>query len=241
MTNQTIYNFIQDFKKTSYYEYMYNRPGVIMSYVTGSRLVKTESPLSDFDIIIITDTTAKIEDTGVRFKYKDIFTVHFYYHTIDQFLTNTYTMSDNLYGTVQVCDLDRSMLIYENTAYDTIITRFFEKKNTISRISMLKYIKNFDFILKEVSDTNLLDIKYYHKYLYHICRCYYRLARIEQDTQLLLQAKYCASSGLTAESVEKIIEIFKTLLPVANYHTVEDLVAQFEPYRNYVLEGKLDG
>ena len=238
MTVQTIDNFITDFKKTSYYALMYNKPGVIMSFVAGSRLVNADSLLSDFDIIIITDQATNVEDTGIRFKYKDIFTVHFYYRTIDQFLTNTYTMSDILFGTMQISDLDRSMLIYEKPEYDELITRLFEKKTEISNIAMLKYIKNYDFILKEVSDTKQLDLKYYHKYLYHLCRCYYRIARVEQDKQLLLQAKYCADEGLTDESIKAIIEIFKTLRPVSDYYTMENLVKQFEPYRNYVLEGK---
>lgn len=235
MIKQTIENFIQDFRKTTYYKELYSKPGIIMSYVTGSRLIKADSTLSDFDIIIITDSNNKIEDTGVRFKYKDTFVVHFYYHTIDQFLTNTYTMSGNLYGTVQVGDLDRPALIYENPIYNDLITRFFEKKNAISRISMLKYIKNFDYLLTEVSSTGLLGIKHYHKFLYHICRCYYRIARIEQDTELLLQAKYCSHEGLPEEAIEKIIEILKALKPIIDYYTVNDLVSAFELERKYVL------
>jgi hypothetical protein len=141
---------------------------------------------------------------------------------------------------MQVNSLDKSMLLYENPCYSDIIARFFQKKNAISRISMLKYVKNFNRILTEVSDTNLLDSKYYRKYLYHLCYCYYKIARIEQNTQLLLQAKYSASGYLTADAVEKIIEILKTLKAVADFYTVEDLVAQFEPIRKYILTGAIN-
>jgi hypothetical protein len=234
----TIDSFIQDFKQTSYYKHIFSNPGIIMSYVGGSRLIQADSTLSDFDVVIITDSATKIEDTGIRFRYKDVFTVHFYYHTIDQFLVNTYTTSSRLYGIMQANDLDRSALMYENPLYNEIITRFFRKKNTLSRISMLKYVKNFNRLLTDVSNTNQLDLKYYHKYLYHLCYCYYRIARVEQDTQLVLQAKYCSSEGLDTESIEKIIKKLKTLKSVVDYYTVDDLVAQFELNRLYVLEGK---
>lgn len=238
MTRPTIDSFIQDFKQTSYYNSIFSNPGIIMSYVGGSRLIHADSTLSDFDIVVITDPTTQIEDTGIRFRYKDVFTVHFYYHTIDQFLVNTYTTSSRLYGIMQANDLDRSALMFENPLYDDIITRFFKKKNVLSRISMLKYVKNFNCLLTDVSNTNRLDLKYYHKYLYHLCYCYYRIARIEQDQQVMLQAKYCSSEGLTADSIEKIINQLKTLKSVVDYYTVEDLVAQFELNRLYVLGGK---
>lgn len=238
MMEQTIKNFIQDFKSTSYYEYIYKKPGVIMSYVAGSRLNNAASLLSDFDIIIITADNAKIEDTGIRFKYKDIYTVHFYYHTVSSFLANTYTMADNLYGLMQMHNLDRSLLIYENLEYSSFIDRFFEKKLVVSKLAMLKYIKSFDRILADVYDTHTLATKYYHKYLYHLCKCYYVIARLEQDTALLLQAKYSAHEGLSEENIEKIIKILQTLKITADYYSMDELVTQFEAHKLYILNEK---
>ena len=241
MTQPTINTFIQDFKKTSYYNELYSRPGIIMSYVAGSRLVQADSYLSDFDIVIITDSANPIEDTGIRFRYKDVYTVHFYYHTLDQLLLNTYTMSSRLYAQMQLTYLDRQLLLYENQDYADLITRIFKKKATISKIAMLKYVKNFTHLLPDVAETGLLNAKYHHKYLYHLCYCYYHIAKIKQDTQLLLQAKYSSSGYLTPDGEKKIVEILKKLKPVVDFYTVEDLVAQFSSIKRYILGESLNG
>lgn len=231
----TIKNFIQDFKNTVYYNEIYGAPGIILSYVSGSRLIKADSDSSDFDIVVITDSTYNIEDTGIRFKYKDTFTVHFYYRTMEQFLSNTYTGSGNLGGILKIHDLNKSDLIYENEDYSYLINRFFERKNDISKLSMLKYIKNFDYVLTDVYNTGIIDKKYQHKYLYNICYCYYRLTRTKIDSDLLVTTKYCYKNGLSDESSMKVVDMIIALYYINEYYSIEDLVKKFESHRKYIL------
>lgn len=236
----TIKNFVQDLKNTSYYSYLYDNEDIIMSFVTGSRLINANDLFSDFDIIIVTRSAVNVNDTGIRFKYKDLYTVHFYYHTIDQLLANTYTLTENVLALMSIGDLDRSDLIYENPEYADFIARFFEMKMAISKIAMLKYVKNYTNVLTDVASTNLLDLQYYHKYLYKLCYCYYRIARVEQDMHILLQAKNCANEGLDSASIEKIIEILKALKIIIDYYSMEDLVAQFEQCKLSIIGDKID-
>jgi predicted nucleotidyltransferase len=208
-----------------------------MSFLEGSRIFGAQDERSDYDIVIVTDPKFPIIDKGLYLTYCGV-KVHFYYRTIDKLIGNYYTNFSGLITLVQLRDVARDELIYENENYKDLIERLFERKSALSKLAMLKYAKSYDRILEAAKSQKVIDSKDYSKDLYHLCYISYRLSYEAIDIDLLKSIKRCKTEGISEDLMATVVDRLIRLKRMSDFYTIDELVAQTEPERIYVLTGK---
>lgn len=211
-----INEFIEDFKKSEFYDYMLSEsPEEIMGiYIGGSILNGASDDQSDIDLMIIIDGSA----AGIRvwrentqyLVYKDYLRMHWNWRTIDRYYTDE-VHNLELCGHYMMRNLSYNNFIYINEKYKSELDKLLSDKYIISENGCRALTKALSTLICSVCEDNKILEKNYNKMLYHLSLCYYYLNNIEPDFNYIKEIKRIQYRTVRQEYLDRCIEIMHWL------------------------------
>lgn len=180
--------FINDFKKTSYYDQIVSDKQILGIFLVGSRCLGTATADSDYDLQILTMADKYIDVAEEKFLCYKGKKVHWHYFPIKD-LFNFYYNDVRLLCPIQLQHFLSDFIIYQNELYKDIFDKLVSIKETISKLATYKlydvHKARVNTILKQ-RDIKPLD---YSKILYHLCISTYYLIGKTPDISFLCDIK----------------------------------------------------
>lgn len=201
--------FIAEFRTTSYFNAIINKPGVIAAYIVGSRCFGLEDKLSDYDFLIYTVDgryTHALNYTYLTYKNKK---VHWYYVPISSEFDYKLSSSRAYTGIFWLVKLTKDITIYENPKYSKLIQKLYEMNDTLNIIRAYYTFKSKKDYIEDILRTDEIHEKHYSKNLYYLCLTSYFLTKEEFDKDFLIAIKRIRFYPVSIEYKKLAIERLK--------------------------------
>jgi hypothetical protein len=202
--------FIEAFKKTSYYKELFNSSSEILAiFMLGSMSTGIIDEDSDYDIVIITLDGAYIDSSKYEhLKYMSR-KVHWYYKSIKDLFDAGHNYGMRYIGMMQIRNICKDLIIYENPKYINILHRLYCLKDIIGNAGMYGLFNSKRSLVNDILTNGKILEKHYTKFLYHLCLASYYLMEEEPDKDFLRELKSIKLKPVSDEYKQLAVERLK--------------------------------
>lgn len=177
-------DFINAFKKTSYYQNLIDTYEVLGIFLLGSMSTGIIDERSDYDIMVVT-LHDSFEDSSryehLMYKGKK---VHWYRNSIKDSY-NPIHNSLKVLCPIQLRNLCEDLVIYENPKYLDKLQIIYKMKNELSNLGVYRLFEIRKDYVEEILRAGKILEEHHSKYLYHLCLASYYLLDEEPDKDFL--------------------------------------------------------
>lgn len=235
-----MHKFISDFTSSSYYKQIITTyPEVVAAYIGGSRVYGLENEHSDYDItVIVNEDSAFYNPIGQHYLTYKGTTVHWYFLTVNQLLSEDYIDIYEYLGRLTLCQVNKNnTFIYKNPKYENLLTFLLVKCDTLAKIWSTRIFQEspqkIEKLIKAVNQEYTSKDYKFIKRTYFLMLASYWLLQDELDYDFLYnlnQADHVCY--LSQEYKQKIAD---RLIVCNNYLAEQDSLRVTEIYSN-ILE-----
>lgn len=202
--------FIEAFKKTSYYKELFNSSSEILAiFILGSMSTGIIDEDSDYDIVILTLDGEYVDASKYEhLKYRNR-KVHWYYKSIKDLFDNRHTYGMRYIGMMQIRNICKDLIIYENPKCINILHRLCDLKDIVGNAGMYGLFNSKRSLVDDILAKGKILEKHYTKFLYHLCLASYYLMEEEPNKDFLRELKSIKSKPVSDEYKQLAIERLK--------------------------------
>jgi hypothetical protein len=211
-------DFINAFKKTSYYQGLFNSSEVLLIYLAGSINVGITDGRSDYDIVILTSDSEHIYASRYEYLLYNGKKVHWYYRSIKHFFEADHKDSLAYIGTMLVRNIREDLIIYKNPKYSDTLQKLYEIKDRLSALGIYRLFEVQKAYIDEILNNGKVLEKHHTKYLYHLSLASYYLTGEELDKDFLRVLKRIRTQSVPEEYKQLAIERLKIYKNYINSH-----------------------
>lgn len=235
LNNNDNSEFINAFKKTSYYQELFNNYEIVCMFLLGSRCVGIIDEISDYDIAIITLNGDYIDISKDKYlTYKGV-KVHWYFRPIKEIFSAKNNHLD-LLCSIQLRNVRDDLIIYENPNYKSLLSRLCKVKNKLSTLGIYRLFEVELNYINDILSTGEILEKHYRKTLYHLCTSSYYLLEEEINKDFLRELKRIKEQPVSDEYKQLAIKRLKLYKDYIEAHPIdfkiasENLLKELLPY-----------
>lgn len=212
--------FINDLKASPYFERILSGHEVIMIVLTGSRLIDITDERSDFDLLVITNDSARIDYVSEYLTYYSK-KVHWHYVPVTKLISNEDGTLLSCNGEVEFVGLSEQKIVYANPRYYNVIRFLIENKDTVAQVGAYGMARFHNSLISSILSTNEIKEKDYCKFIYQLCFASYVLKSEIPDKRFLSEIKRIRWQPVSDEDKSLAVERIRLLSNYVAEHPID--------------------
>lgn len=212
--------FIQDLRKSPYFERILNGHDIVMIILTGSRLIDITDDRSDFDLLVITNDKERDEHVSEFLTYCAK-KAHWYYVPATKLIDNEGGTLLSCNGEVEFVGLSNEKIIYANPKYSGLINFLKKEKDLIALVGAYELVRFHDNLISRILSANEIKKEDYCKYIYQLCYASYVLLSEAPDKSFLTEIKRIRWKAVSDEHKRLAVERIRLLFNYVAEHPID--------------------